>query len=171
MQQQLARKIAEMDGNSKANQILLAQSQEQVRQLFAKVTTLEGHFAESQNQRASLEALYNELSVNRDEASLAEVEQMLQTASQQLALSANVKAALIALQSADARLQSMNRPSFNGLRKVIGQDMGKLRALPYVDITGINLQLNDLLIVIDQMLTGIPATSEERSCYAERSAT
>ena len=39
MQQQLAKKIAEMDGNSKANQVLLAQDQDQVRELSAKVAT------------------------------------------------------------------------------------------------------------------------------------
>lgn len=151
MQQQLAKKIAEMDGSSKANQMFLAQSQDQVRELFAKVATLESHYAESQNQRAALESLYNDLSVSRDETALAEVEQMLLIAAQQLQLSANVKAALIAMQSADARLQRMDRPAFNGLRKAISQDMDKLRALPSVDITGINFQLNNLIAAVDQM--------------------
>jgi uroporphyrin-3 C-methyltransferase len=151
MQQQLAGKIAEMDGNSKANQMLLAQNQEQVRELLAKVTTLETRYAEAQNQRASLETLYNDLSANRDEMALAEVEQMLLIASQQLQLSGNVKAAMIAMQSADARLQRMNRPAFNGLRKAINLDMDKLRALPNIDITGINLQLNNLMAAVDEV--------------------
>jgi uroporphyrin-3 C-methyltransferase len=151
MQQQLAEKIAEMDGSSKANQMLLTQSQDQVRDLFGKVAMLESRYAESQNQRAALETLYNDLSVSRDESALAEVEQMLLIAAQQLQLSANVKAALIAMQSADARLQRMDRPAFNGLRKAISQDMDKLRALPSVDITGINLQLNNLIAAVDQM--------------------
>ena len=159
MQQQLAKKIAEMDGSSKANQILLTQSQDQVRELFAKVATLESRYAESQNQRAALETLYNDLSVSRDETALAEVEQMLLIAAQQLQLSANVKAALIAMQSADARLQRMDRPAFNGLRKAISQDMDKLRALPSVDITGINFQLNNLITAVDQM----PLTYQQRA--------
>jgi len=159
MQQRLAKKIAEMDGNSKANQILLGQSQEQVRQLFAKVTTLEEHFAESQNQRSALENLYNDISVSRDETSLAEVEQILLTASQQMELSANVKVALIALQNADAYLQRMNRPSFNGLRKVISQDMDKLRSLPNIDVASINLQLNELVNAVEHM----PLSYQQRS--------
>ena len=149
MQQQLAKKIAEMDGGSKANQMLLAQSRDQVSELSAKVLTLETRYAEAQNQRAALEALYNDLSVSRDETALAEVEQLLLIAEQQLQLSANVKAALIAVQSADARLQRMNRPAFNGLLKAISQDMDKLRALPSVDITGINFQLNNLIAAVD----------------------
>ena len=90
MQQQLAKKIAEMDGTSKANQMMLSQSQDQVRELSAKVATLETHYAETQNQRAALEALYIDLSVSHDETALAEVEQMLLIAGQQLQLSANV---------------------------------------------------------------------------------
>lgn len=151
MQQQLAEKIAEMDGASKASQVLLEQGQNEVRELSAKVVTLEARYAEAQNQRAALEALYNDLSVSRDETALAEVEQMLLIAGQQLQLSANVKAALIAMQSADARLQRMDRPAFNGLRKAIGQDMDKLRALPSVDITGINLQLDNLIGTVDEL--------------------
>jgi uroporphyrin-3 C-methyltransferase len=151
MQQQLAKKIAEMDGTSKANQILLAQSQDEVRELSAKVATLETRYAEAQNQRAALEVLYNDLSVSRDETALAEVEQMLLIAGQQLQLSANVKAALIAMQSADARLQRMDRPAFNGLRKAINQDMDKLRALPSVDIAGINFQFDSLIVIVDEL--------------------
>lgn len=151
MQQQLAKKIAEMDGNSKAAQMLLAQDQDQFRELSGKVATMESRYAESQNQRVALENLYNNLSANSDESALAEVEQMLLIAEQQLQLSANVRAALIAMQTADSRLQRMNRPAFSGLRQAINNDMSKLRALHEVDITGINLQLNNLIASVDKM--------------------
>ena len=151
MQQQLAKKIAEMDGNSKAVQILLAQDQDQVRELSGKLAALEARFADSQNQREALESLYNNLSASRDEAALAEVEQMLLTAAQQLQLTDNVRAALIAMQSADTRLQRMNRPAFAELRQVIGRDLDKLRALHVVDVTGINIQLNNLIAAVDRM--------------------
>ncbi len=164
MQQHLAKKIAEMDGNSKANQMLMSQNQDQVRELSAKMAMLETRYSESLNQRAALETLYNDLSASRDETALAEVEQMLLIADQQLQLSANVKAALIAMQSADARLQRMNRPSFSGLRKAINHDMEKLRALPSVDITGINLQLNNLIVAVDDLPLGYQqrTVSEQR---------
>ncbi len=151
MQQQLAAKIAEMDGNGKARQIMQEQEQEQVRELFAKVTTLETNYAEAQNQQASLKALYNDLSANRDKTVLAEIEQLLLIAEQQLQLSGNVKAALIAMQSADDRLKRLNRATLNGLRNTLGEDMDKLRALPNVDITGINGQLNNLIGAVDQL--------------------
>lgn len=163
MRRELAEKIAQMDGVSKANQILLERSQDQVRELAAKMTALEAHQAEAQNQRVALEALYNDLSDNRDETALAEVEQLLLIAGQQLQLSANVKAALIAMQSADARLQRMDRPAFNGLRKAIAQDMDKLRALPDADIAGINYQLDALMVAVDEL----PLVYQQRNSRKE----
>jgi uroporphyrin-3 C-methyltransferase len=163
MQQQLAKKIAEMDGNSKANQLLLAQDQDQVRELSNKVATMESRYAETQNQRVALEYLYNNLSANRDEAALAEVEQMLLGAEQYLQLTYNVRAALIAMQSADARLQRMNRPAFGLLRQAISHDMDKLRALHDVDITGTNIKLNNLIAIVDQM----PLSYQQREKNAD----
>jgi len=151
MQRQLAERISEMSANNKAAQMLVTQSQDQMRDLAVKVSLMEARYAEAQNQRAALEALYNDLSVNRDELVLAEVEQMLLNAEQQLQLSANVKAALIAMQSSDARLQRLDRTEFNGLRKAIGQDMDKLRALPSLDVVGINLQLNNLISIVNEL--------------------
>ena len=151
IQQQLAKKIAEMDGGNKATQILLTQSQEQVRELSAKIASLETRNAEAQNQRAALEALYADMSFSRDESALAEVEQMLLIAAQQLQLSSNVKVALIAMQSADSRLQRLNRPAFNILRKTISLDMDKLRALPNVDIAAVSYQLDNLMASVDDL--------------------
>ena len=151
MREELAKKIAEMDGTARANAILIAKNQDEVRAMSVKVATLEAYYTQSQNQRAALEALYNNLSVSRDETALADVEQLLLIAGQQLQLSGNVKAALIAMESADARLQRMDRPAFNGLRKSIGQDLDKLRALPRVDVSGISLKINRMLTAVDDL--------------------
>ncbi len=145
MQEQLAKKIAEMDGSNKANSMMLAKAQEDTRELAAKLTLLETRYAETQGQRSALEDLYNDLSSSRDEMVLAEIEQLLLVASQQLQLSANVKAALIAMETADSRLQRMNRPALNGVRKAIAQDMDKLRALPNVDVASLSFQLDTLI--------------------------
>jgi uroporphyrin-3 C-methyltransferase len=159
MQEQLAKKIAEMDGSNKANNMMLAKTQEDNRELAAKLTLLETRYAESQGQRAALEALYNDLSSSRDEMALAEVEQLLMSANQQLQLSSNVKAALIAMQTADARLQRMGRPALNGLRKTIGQDMEKLRALPNVDVSGMSFQIDTLIAAAQEL----PLIYQERA--------
>lgn len=151
MQQELARRLAEMEGNNKASQMLVKQEQDSLRDLSAKVALMEARYAEAQNQRAALETLYQELSGSRDETALAEVEQMLMIAGQQLLLSANVKAALIALQQADEYLKRMDRAGLSGLRKAISRDMDKLRALPNVDVPGISFHLGNLIAAVDAL--------------------
>jgi uroporphyrin-3 C-methyltransferase len=149
MQQELAKRLAEMDGVNKAQQTLATQNQETVRELGGKLSVLESKYAESQNQRAALETLYQEMSSSRDQTALAEAEQMLMIAGQQLQLSANVKAALIAMQHADTRLQRLDRPALSGLRRSINQDIEKLRALPNIDETAINVRLDGLIAMVD----------------------
>ena len=164
LQQDLARRLAEMEGNNKASQVLAMQAMESGRELAAKLSLLEAKYAEVQNQRASLETLYQELSSSRDEMVLADVEQMLFIAGQQLQLSANVKAALIAMQQADDQLQRMDRVALNNLRQAIARDMDKLRALPNVDLLGINAQLDNLIRTVDSLpLAQDARIPEERS--------
>jgi uroporphyrin-III C-methyltransferase len=151
MRQELARRLSEMDGNNKANLALVRQEQETVRELSAKVALLEAHYAEAQSQRAALDALYQELSGSRDESTLSEVEQMLLIAEQQLQLSGNVKAALIAMQQASEQLKRMNRPNLDGLRRAIDGDMDKLRTLPGVDAADINSHLDNLIAAVDAL--------------------
>lgn len=151
LQQDLARRLAEMEGNNKASQVLAMQAMESGRELAAKLSLLEAKYAEVQNQRASLEALYQDLSSSRDEMVLADVEQMLFIAGQQLQLSANVKAALIAMQQADDQLKRMDRVALESLRHAIARDMDKLRAVPDVNLLGISAQLDNLIQAVDSL--------------------
>ena len=147
-QQEVARRLSEVEAANKANQMLVAQNQELVRELGGKLSLVESKYAETQNQRAALETLYQEMSSSRDQTALADVEQMLLIAGQQLQLSSNVKAALIAMQQAESRLQ---RPAFEGLKKRIGLDIGKLRALPNIDVPGINQRLDSVIGAVDSL--------------------
>lgn len=151
IQQLLAQRLAEVEGNSKAAQTLTLQSQELVRELGGKLSLLESRYAETQSQRASLETLYQDLSSSHDQMVLAEVEQLQLIAGQQLQLAANVKAALIAMQQADSRLQRLNRPAVNNLRRAIKSDIDKLRALPDVDVSGINARLDNLIALVSRL--------------------
>ncbi|GAB4124413.1 MAG: hypothetical protein Fur0040_06210 [Sideroxydans sp.] len=151
MQQQVAQRLAAVEGENAANQKLAAQNQELVRELGGKLSVLESRFAETQDQRAALETLYREMSSSRDQTTLADVEQLALIADQQLRLSANVKAALIALENADARLQQLDRPTLNPLRQVIRRDIERLRALPVVDLPALNQQLDRLLAAADTL--------------------
>jgi uroporphyrin-3 C-methyltransferase len=129
-----------------------------LRDAQAKLTLLEARLAESQSQQAALEALYRELAPSREALALTEVEQVLSLASQQLTLAGNVQAALAALQLADSKLASVDRPQFTPLRRALARDMDRLKAVPYVDVAGISLKLDQALAEIDDL----PLARDER---------
>jgi len=112
---------------------------------------LEARIAEAQGQQTALQQLYQELSRSRDESVLSEIEQILSIASQQLQLAGNVQAALLGLQSADARLARSDRPQFIPIRRVIARDIERLKALPNVDVTGMVLKLDQVSSGIDHL--------------------
>ncbi|HTP96930.1 MAG TPA: uroporphyrinogen-III C-methyltransferase [Burkholderiales bacterium] len=151
LQQELARRLAEFDVRSKDSRSVSEQSREAVREFQVKLGALEARLAESQNQQIALEALYQELARNRDEWALTEIEQTLLAASRQLQLAGNLKAALIALQDADLRLQRMERPQLAPLRKVINKDIDRLKLAPNVDVVGISVRLDNLMAAVDTL--------------------
>jgi uroporphyrin-III C-methyltransferase len=158
LQQELVRKLAEADAYNKESRQAAGQARETVRDLEYRLGAVESRVAETQNQRLALESLYLELTRSRDERVLAEVEQILLIASQQLQLAGNVKAALIALESADNRLQRTDSAQFTGLRRAIRRDLERLKSTPYVDVVGMSLRLDAL----DQEVDRFPLAMDER---------
>jgi len=151
LRQEIAKKLADTDTQNKESRIVAEQAREAVAEAQVKLGVLESRLAESQSQQIALEALYQELSRNRDEWAYAEIEQSLFIASQQLALAGNVKGALIALQAADARLQRMDRPQLTALRKAINRDVERLKAAPHVDTVAISVRLDNLVAQVEKL--------------------
>ncbi|CAG0945799.1 MAG: hypothetical protein EFKGCFLK_02415 [Rhodocyclaceae bacterium] len=151
LQQEVARRLAAGDAASGEARALAKQNQEALAALQAKTGALEAKLAESQSQQAALDAMVQELTRNRDERLLAEIEQALNTASQQLQFAGNVEAALIALQGADARLAGAGRAQFLPLRKIIARDIERLKVLPLADAPGIALRIEGVVGGIDAM--------------------
>jgi len=130
---------------------LVRETQEAAKELQVKVGVLESRQSESQSQQAALEQMYQDISKNRDEWALSEIEQVLSTASQQLQLAGNVTGALIALQNADRSLSRSDKPQFITIRRAIARDIDKLKALPQVDQAGIALRLDNVISQIDNL--------------------
>jgi uroporphyrin-3 C-methyltransferase len=147
----VAKRLADGDTLNKQAKLLSEQARETSAEAQVKLGVLEARVAESQSQQIALEALYQELSRNKDEWAFAEIEQSLLIAAQQLQLAANVKAALIALQNADARMQRMDRPQLTPLRKAIARDIDRLQALPHVDTVGMSARLDNVIAAIDSL--------------------
>lgn len=165
-QQELARRLAESDALGSESRALARQSQEQLAVVLGRLGAVEGRIAESQSQQAMLESLYQDLARSREEWALAEVEQGVTLAAQQLQLAGNVQAAVLALKTADARLAGSSRPQFIALRKVLVRDLDRLRALPQVDMAGMNLRLESVINAIDALplaVDGRPRVKEEKA--------
>ena len=163
VQEELAKRLAAGDAMSQESRTLVKQQQETLAALQGKVGALESQVAQSQSQQLALEALYQDLSRSRDERLLAEIEQSLAIAAQQLQLAGNVEAALIALQSADSRLARNPQPQWLPLRKLIIRDMDKLKALPNADVSGIAFKLEGLVASVDTL----PLAFEQRPVGAK----
>lgn len=151
LQDEVARRLSDGDTVAKEGRALAKQAQENLQDLQGKIGALDARLAESQGQQVALEAMYHEFSRSRDERVLAEVDQAVGIAAQQLQLAGNVQAALFALQTADARLGSVERAHWLPLRKAIAGDLDTLKALPQVDAAGIALKLETLIGRIDSL--------------------
>jgi len=153
-----AQRLSAIESSTQASGKAQTQLAAELREAQAKVTLLEARLAESQAQQAALEALYRDLAPSRDEIAISEIEQVLLVASQQLLLAGNVSSALTALQLADTKLQRLDRPQFVPLRRALARDMDRLKAVPYVDIVGMSLKLDQAISAVDTL----PLAMDER---------
>lgn len=159
LRSELAGKLRETDSDSRDARAAARQAQESVREAQVRIAQLESRLAESQSQQLALESLYQDLSRGRDEWVLAEVEQILAIASQQLQLAGNLQAALVALQTADARLARSERPQLVGIRKALAHDIEKLKGAPNVDMVGLALKIDQVITAVDSL----PLATDERA--------
>lgn len=151
VQQEVSQKLAEFDTGNKEDRGAQKQSREQVEALQARLGAVDGKIAEFQAQSATLQALYQDIARSREELALIEVEQAIVLAGQQLQLAGNLPVAVLALQTADAQLARLDRPAHLALRKALAKDLARLNALPFVDMPGISLRLEQVLIGVDKL--------------------
>lgn len=151
LRREVAQRLQSGEQTNSQTKLIASRVDDELQVLQGKVALLEAKQIESQGQQLALEQLYQDLAKNRDDWALAETEQVLSTASQQLELAGNIRGALIALQNADTRLSRADRPQFIAIRRAIAKDMENLKSLPNIDLTGIALRLDTLVAEIDSM--------------------
>lgn len=166
LREQVARRLAESDSRQQEGRTLAKADHDALQALQGKVGALEAKLAETQSQAVALEAMYQDMVRGRDERLLAEVEQALAIAAQQLQLAGNVEAALIALRTADARLANSSQTRFVPLRRLIARDLERLKGLPLADVTGLSLKIEGVAAVVDSL----PLAFEQRPGNTPRSA-
>jgi len=163
-QEEVARRLRDIEINAAEARSVARQAQEALRDTQAKLGQIELRLAESQSQQLALEALYQDLSRNRDEWQLAEIEQVLAIAQQQLQLAGNVRAALLALELAEARLAHADRPQFAPVRRALARDIERLKSLPALDTAAVSARIDGLVAAVD----ALPLAFDERG--GERAA-
>jgi uroporphyrin-3 C-methyltransferase len=169
-QEELARRLRSIEDDARDARSIARQSQESARDAQAKLGQLETRLTESQSQQLALEALYQELSRNRDEWQLAEIEQVLAIASQQLQLAGNVRAALLALQLAESRLARADRPQFLPIRRALARDIERLKGLPAIDFPAMSARLDTLVASVDTLPLAFDERAERTAASKEEAA-
>jgi uroporphyrin-3 C-methyltransferase len=162
----LSQKLENYQANNQQSLALAKQAEERSTQANARTVLLEQKIEESRDQQDVLQTLYDQLAENREATAVAEVEQLLTIANQQLQLAGNVKSALLALQAADKRLEPLNLPRANQLRETLGLEIENLRKLPQVDILSMSAQLETLA----NLSITIPLISERQPTFNAKSA-
>lgn len=148
---EIARRLQTGDDVSMEAKTIAKTTQDMVLDIQAKVVALENKQAETQNQQVSLSQMYQDLSKSRDDWSLAEIEQVLSTANQQLQLSGNIDGALSPCKMPDRTLAHSNKAQFIAIRAAIARDIGRLRAVPNVDTAGMALKLDSIINEINRL--------------------
>jgi len=148
---QLARRIGEFDTSTREARSAAQDVRVTVEGLTGRVAALESASQETQSEQLALAAMYQELARGQDERVVADIEQTLLLAQQQLQLAGNVRAAILGLETAEDRLAKLEKPQFGRLREAIARDVANLRLLPAADIVGINARLDALIEHADML--------------------
>ncbi|MCX4165333.1 MULTISPECIES: fused uroporphyrinogen-III synthase HemD/membrane protein HemX [Paraburkholderia] len=151
LDQQLTQRQQANDAQTSELRVKTEQAVATVHQMDSQISQLEGKLADAQTSQQALQQQYADLARNRDDWTLAEVGQMLSSASEQLQLTGNTQLALFALQSADTRLAASDGAQVLLVRKAIAQDIDKLKSAPSTDLTGLAIKLDNAIDQVDTL--------------------
>ena len=119
---------------------------------------------------ALMSRISEDLSGGRRQFQLSSVEQLLVLANDRLQLQHDVKSALLALDSADARLAQLSDPQLFTVREALARERSALRAVPLPDLASAALTLSSLIERIPRLPLGSHAPAQFKSPSARESA-
>lgn len=122
-----------------------------LRETQAKGAVLEAKLADSLGQQSQLRQLYDEMARTRGDLMLADVENSIMIAAQQLQLGGNVQSALLALTDAEQVLARSNQSALIGLRRVITRDIERLKSVPLADFAAAVNRLDAVVAMVETM--------------------
>ena len=166
IEKSLSLKLEQYQAINQQSLALAKQAEARSAQANARTLVLQQKLAESRDQQEALQTLYTQLAENRESTAVAEVEQLLTIANQQLQLSSNVKSALLALQAAQKRLEPLDLPRAVQLRETLALEIESLRDIPQLDMLSLSAQLTQL----SELCGKLPLISERQPTLNASSA-
>lgn len=135
----------QLQANIRSSQQANERAQQALSQLAAqqqRLQALEQRLASTQEQTLDLHQAFQTLTDAGGEVVLLnDIEHLVTIAQQQLLLGGNVANAIVSLETAQARLARVNRPTLASLQQTINGDVERLRAASTTDVASISRQL------------------------------
>lgn len=166
IEKSLSKKLEQSQSVNQQSLALAKQADERSAKIQAKTVVIEEKLAESRDQQEVLQTLYNQLAENREITAIAEVEQLVTIANQQLKLTGNIKSALLALEAADQHLEPLHVPRATQLRQTLGNETDNLRKLPQIDPIEIAAKIES----VATLCTDLPLISEHEPVLPKKIA-
>jgi len=151
LEQELVRRQADSQSQAVEARTLSRAAQEVARETAAKTALLEARVAEASMQRSQIEDLLQSVSRSRDENVVADVEAAVRVALQQSALTGSVEPLVATLKQADERLARYNQPRLERVRRAVGRDLDRVKALGVVDISSLTVRLDEAARLVDEL--------------------
>ncbi len=126
-------------------------AQDLARETAAKAALLEARVAEASMQRSQIEELLSSVSRSRDENVVADVEAAVRVALQQSALTGSAEPLVATLKQADERLARYNQPRLERVRRAVGRDLDRVKALGLADISTLTVRLDEVVRLVDEL--------------------
>lgn len=151
LQGQLAQQNADAGATAAEARILARQTQEQERELAARLAVMEARLGELALQRAQLDELMQSLSRTREENLVVDIESTIRLAQQQARLSGSVEPLLAALRSSEQRLSRVAQLRLAPVQRALAADMARIKAAPNVEVSALLVRLDELVKLADEI--------------------
>ncbi|AKJ31104.1 uroporphyrin-III methyltransferase [Caldimonas brevitalea] len=151
LEQDLVRRQQDSQDQSTEARALARQAQDISRDASAKVALVEARLAEVALQRGQLEELMQSLSRSRDENLVVDIDAGLRLAVQQAVITGSAEPLVVALRSADERLQRVNQPRLEGVRRAIARDLERVRSVGVADVSALVIKLDEAARLVDEV--------------------
>lgn len=150
IQQELARRSADVAEESEKSRDSADQALTQVQELQARFSVAEVKLSEVTLQRTQLEELMLSVSRSRDDTLVLDIESGIRLAMQQAELTGSAQPLLAALQAADRRIGKAAQPRLNPVQRAMARDMERIKASAVADLPLLASRLDELARAVDE---------------------